>query len=361
VTGVPDFDTALDELDKGPAPTDFADLALRYATRHARRTRILTVAGAAALIAVLGLTAVTLHPLRARHTTPAAAPQSKRMAVLSYQMYTRQLGVGPSYAWDPGSHAYISTASPVQPSPDGRWGMVIGPQGVGIALWADAIRQRNLSWKQVTGKAKWSPTGHVIVADLTHKRTTWIVPGSMATTTVAWPPALRNPEKVVSGFGGLATDPADDVVVYWTYDRDRQQNTTILWTNRAGQVLRTSHVVIPPLESMPLAGSDNDQASPSPDGRYVNLMGGLVVDTQRQRILYEVTRGVPTGWYAPNTVVLCTLAENGKGMVITPYLVTGPPLTPTAPTALPGYTPGSGAAKLYVAAAGPDTDGAVTF
>lgn len=364
--GVPDFDTALEEISAGPAPTDFADLALRHAARHVRRTRMLAAAGATALITVLALVPVALRmPLR--HAAPVGEPQGGgRMAVLSYAMFTGPGSspgrVTPYYAWDPTSHSYIRTASVVRPSPDGRWGMVIGPLGVGIAPWADAIRQRNLHWRKVTGAAKWSPTGSVIVADTVHKTTSWINPRSMDIVTVDWPSALLSPQKVVYGFGGVATVPADNTVVYWTYDKDARQYTTMVWTDIGGHVSQIKHAWTIRVSTLPPSLGTNQEANPSPDGSYINLQLGVVVDTRREQLLYKVPEAVPVGWYSANTVAFCIASLSAHtNVAITPYLVSGPRLTSTPMDRLPGFLPGAGFASVFAAAVGPDTDGALTF
>jgi hypothetical protein len=409
----PDFRTVLDDLTTRPAPLNLADLALATAARRRRRDRILTVAGAAVLVVAVAVPVTLVRhggskptPTPAGSATPTPRPtrvltggdgpviQSPialckpsdpgtpqrpapgKQAVLSYEMHTNDPR-DPWYAWDPQTHKYIRSAGNVRPSPDGTLGLISDGRMVGnkfldgfdIAAWSDAIHERNLHRFPDKGTATWAPDGTVVaVNNLTHTMT-YVNPATMGSRTIPWPPALVQTGEVVVGFGAITNQ---QLVLWSVNNRDGRSAVYVRVLDQTGKIVRTTAVGVAEEPTY-----DVDLATPgepalleqttaptavSPDGRYI-AEGGMILDTAACRSTTGpiTTDGFYAGWYGGDLVLKTTRGDQHKPIALTAMDANGKFAFGTPLTDLPGYGNGQGITKVYVAAVGPTTQGAVTI
>lgn len=349
--------TALEDVteDRTP-PADLADRALHRLARHRRtRTRILvTLASTAAAAAIVApLTVTRPGNSNGSASTQAPPPAHPRYAILSYQ------DGGSWYAWDPRAHRYIGTGSDAYvPSPDGRWALTVQVDSDharwSVGRWADAIHGRGLSTYDSMPSAliSWAPdSATVVLIDPSGRATTYFDAATGMLTAAPW----QTPTGNYTLFGATPGRRGEIVVASLVAGSVRVQTL-----DRRGRLARSVTVAIPRSPTGTGVPALGRGLSPlSPDGRFLLLQAGLLVDLGEARATRFDTDG-PTvdsinGWYDDNHLI--RTGPDGSGRpVMSVYDTSGRPVNSLPLTGL-----GRGITDACLAPIGPDTAGALVF
>jgi hypothetical protein len=369
---VTDFRTALDRLTEGRTPpTDLADRALVGLGRRRRRNLVRTAATAALLVVAVAIPVALFRPGPAGPSGGGGQSKPGRYVILSYDAFTDETD-SPGRAWDPETHRYVKTGYTLVPSPDGVWAQILDYERNrwAVARWADAVHHRNVMWRLVGDPVEepggpgystngdgafvqWAADGATLleIAPLT-RSITYLDPATMRGPTVRWPARIPSRQKVISygTYGDLVT-----------FRIAAQHDSYVVYSvNRKGAITRTATVQ---RESV-LVPARWDRVSP--DGRYLQIAAGVVLDTTTGRS--TVFGGADTrngftgqyviGWYDDRRLIQVSPGEQpGQphiDVTMTIYDATGHRVKSLP---LPGFGPGR--TNVHLGPPGADTDGAV--